>query len=80
MVKTVKIECGISFRLRESSSSKATPITCFVEFNGKPVVKIPTGGKIVPSKWNPEKEKPVGGLKGLNLPTSIASRTGCPLS
>ncbi len=66
MVKTVKIECGISFRLREAGSSKATPITCFVEFNGKPVVKIPTGAKIVPSKWNPEKEKPVGGLKGLD--------------
>ncbi|MGM1431279.1 phage integrase SAM-like domain-containing protein [Sphingobacterium lactis] len=66
MVKTVKIECGISFRLRESGSTKATPITCFVEFNGKPVVKIPTGAKIVPSKWNPEKEKPVGGLKGLD--------------
>ena len=67
MVKTVKIECGISFRLREAGSTKATPITCFVEFNGKPVVKIPTGAKIVPSKWNPEREKPVGGLKGLDL-------------
>jgi len=66
MVKTVKIECGISFRQREAGSSKATPITCFVEFNGKPVVKIPTGAKIIPPKWNPEKEKPVGGLKGLD--------------
>ncbi|MGG5902269.1 phage integrase SAM-like domain-containing protein [Sphingobacterium daejeonense] len=67
MSRMVKIECGISFRLRETSGSKPSPITCFVEFNGKPVVKIPTGAKIPPSKWNPEKERPIGGLKGLEL-------------
>jgi len=36
-----------------------------VEYNGKPVVKIPTGTKVHPAKWNPEKERPIGGLKGL---------------
>jgi len=63
----VKIDCGISFRLREITGNKPSPITCFVEFNGKPVVKIPTGAKILPSKWNAEKERPIGGLKGLEL-------------
>ncbi|WP_324757891.1 hypothetical protein [Sphingobacterium thalpophilum] len=29
------------------------------------MVKIPTGTKILPSKWNPEKERPIGGMKGL---------------
>lgn len=66
MVKTVKIECGISFRLRDKRATSPTPITCFVEFNGKPVVKIPTGTKILPTKWNAEKERPVGGMKGLD--------------
>lgn len=65
MSRTVKIECGISFRLRETGATKPTPITCFVEYNGKPVVKIPTGTKVHPAKWNPEKERPIGGLKGL---------------
>src|SRR5690606_34539727 len=65
MSRTVKIECGISFRLRETGATKPTPITCFVEYNGKPVVKIPTGTKVHPTKWNPEKERPIGGLKGL---------------
>ncbi len=65
MVRAVKIECGISFRLRDNKATTPTPITCFVEFNGKPVVKIPTGTKILPSKWNPEKERPIGGMKGL---------------
>lgn len=63
----IKIECGISFRLRDTAGSKPSPITCFVEFNAKPVVKIPTGAKILPSKWNNEKERPIGGLKGLEL-------------
>jgi len=66
MVRSVKIDCGISFRLRDCRSSTPTPITCFVEFNGKPVVKIPTGTKVHPSKWNAEKERPVGGMKGLD--------------
>ncbi|QNL50347.1 phage integrase SAM-like domain-containing protein [Olivibacter sp. SDN3] len=66
MSRTVKIECGISFRLRETGATKPTPITCFVEYNGKPVVKIPTGTKVHPAKWNPEKERPIGGLKGLD--------------
>lgn len=65
MVRAVKIECGISFRLRDNKATTPTPINCFVEFNGKPVVKIPTGTKILPSKWNPEKERPIGGRKGL---------------
>src|SRR5690606_33375084 len=65
MSRTVKIECGISFHLRETGATKPTPITCFVEYNGKPVVKIPMGTKVHPTKWNPEKERPIGGLKGL---------------
>ena len=65
MSRTVKIECGISFRLRDTGATKPTPITCFVEYNGKPVVKIPTGAKVHPAKWNAEKERPIGGLKGL---------------
>lgn len=65
MVRAVKIECGISFRLRDNKAITPTPITCFVEFDGKPVVKIPTGTKILPSKWNQEKERPIGGMKGL---------------
>lgn len=65
MVRAVKIECGISFRLRDNKATTPTPITCFVEFNGKPVVKIPTGTKVLPSKWNSEKERPIGGMKGL---------------
>ncbi|MCT1526685.1 site-specific integrase [Sphingobacterium hotanense] len=67
MSRMVKIECGISFRLRETTGSKPSPITCFVEFNAKPVVKIPTGARILPSKWNADKERPIGGLKGLEL-------------
>ena len=65
MSRMVKIECGISFRLREAGATRPTPITCYVEYNGKPVVKIPTGTKVHPAKWNPEKERPIGGLKGL---------------
>lgn len=65
MSRTVKIECGINFRLRETNATKPTPITCFVEYNGKPVVKIPTGAKVLPTKWNAEKERPIGGMKGL---------------
>lgn len=65
MSKIVKIECGLNFRLRDTKAEKPTPITCFVEYDGKPVVKIPTGAKIHPSKWNAEKERPIGGLKGL---------------
>ncbi len=33
MSRTVKIECGISFRLRETGATKPTPITCFVEYS-----------------------------------------------
>lgn len=66
MSMTVKIECGINFRLREANATKPTPITCFVEYNGKPVVKIPTGAKVLPAKWNHEKERPISGLKGLD--------------
>ena len=58
MSRTVKIECGISFRLREAGATRPTPITCYVEYDGKPVVKIPTGTKVHPAKWNPEKERP----------------------
>ncbi|WP_257669996.1 site-specific integrase [Parapedobacter tibetensis] len=65
MSRTIKIECGINFRLREANATKPTPITCFVEYNGKPVVKIPTGAKVLPAKWNTEKERPIGGMKGL---------------
>lgn len=65
MSRTVKIECGINFRLRETGATKPTPITCFVEYKGKPVVKIPTGTKVHPTKWNPEKERSIGGLKVL---------------
>lgn len=51
--------------MRETGATKPTPITYFIEYNGKPVVKIPTGTKVHPAKWNPEKERPIGGLKGL---------------
>lgn len=65
MTGMVKIECGISFRLRDANANRSTPITCFAEFNGKPVVKKPTGVKILPPKWNAERERSIGGLKGL---------------
>ncbi|GAA4175956.1 hypothetical protein GCM10022218_22650 [Sphingobacterium ginsenosidimutans] len=61
----MKIECGINFRLREMAATKPTPITCFVEYNGKPVVKIPTGTKIHLVKCNPEKERPIEEPKAL---------------
>jgi len=65
-MKIVKAECGISFRLRDPKSKSPTPIVCIVEYDGKPVIKISTGLKILPSKWNASNEKPVGGLKGLD--------------
>lgn len=34
MSVTVKIECGINFRLREMVATKPTPRMCFVEYNG----------------------------------------------
>ena len=61
----VKAECGIRFRLREPKSKLPTPIICIIEYDGKPVIKIPTGVKVHPSKWNASSEKPIGGLKGL---------------
>jgi integrase len=65
-MKVAKADCGIRFRLRDPKSTSSSPIVCFVEYDGKPVIKIATGLKIIPSKWNADKEKPVTGMKGLS--------------
>lgn len=65
MSKIIKVDCGIHFRLREPKASSQTPVVCFIEYNGKPVIKIPTGLKIKPAEWHSEKEKPLTGLRGL---------------
>ena len=61
----IKAECGIRFRLREPKSKLPTPIICIIEYDGKPVIKVPTGLKVHPTRWNASSEKPIGGLKGL---------------
>lgn len=62
MLKTVKIECGISFRLRESGSTDHL----FRRIQRQARGQDPNRSEDTPSKWNSEKEKPVGGLKGLD--------------
>jgi len=66
-MRATKADCSIHFRLRDSESESATPITCFIEYNGKPLIKIATGLKILPAKWNVNKEKPITGIKGLSI-------------
>lgn len=65
MAKLVKSECGIRFRLREPGATAQTPIICYIEYNGKPVIKVPTGLRIKPALWLSDKEKPLSGIKGL---------------
>ncbi|MFC3561168.1 site-specific integrase [Pedobacter jamesrossensis] len=66
-MRVTKADCSIRFRLRDQESESSTPITCFIEYDGKPVIKIATGLKISPNKWVSEKEKPLTGIKGLSI-------------
>ncbi|QEC51981.1 site-specific integrase [Anseongella ginsenosidimutans] len=75
MKRAIKLDCGIRFRLREPNAAKSTPIICIVEYDAKPVVKIPTGVKVKPADWSDRKQEAKSGLRNLQAGDAYAINT-----